>query len=187
MPQEKTSKPTEPTSPELLLVNNLIKTATDDSFFGSGFNPTKFANIAELRGLNSKEYWTQITLDAVMIPYRRCLDSDSEGAKTDEALQYLSGKIGVDINVLRRNLYCIPKPLASSSEEPFDESQMNPALPTVLKVSGLSSETWSKLPASLKKSLHSAVKSGNLDMVRDIALEIGKGALSFAEIAAMFA
>lgn len=64
--------------------------------------------------------------------------------------------------------------LQLDEEKSFSEKTMNPALDTVLAVTGLSKEAWTPLPDSEKQKIHDAVRDGKLDLVKKIVSGIAK-------------
>jgi hypothetical protein len=54
-------------------------------------------------------------------------------------------------------------------EQPFDEENMNPALPVVLDKSGLTKEAWAALSNSAKKQIHDTVHDGKTDIAKKLA------------------
>jgi hypothetical protein len=55
----------------------------------------------------------------------------------------------------------------------FDETEMNPALETVLVATALSKAAWKALPEPLQKQIHEAVRVGKTDLAKKLASTIG--------------
>lgn len=93
--------------------------------------------------------------------------------------EYLNFKIGNDayeaLKKQRPNIFpktanqATEKESLTTEEEAFDETTMNPALPTVLSISGLSQEAWGALTNAAKKQIHDAVRDGKTDIAKKLA------------------
>ncbi len=155
------------------LVDKVIQDSRCNGFFDSGdFSIDKFAQNSEFRGLKNDAFWTRARLDMVTTAFRQYVSSHpTEPEKIDASLQRLAAKINVNIDRLRRCYYEVPEsePEKANEEPPFDDKKMNPALPTVLDVSGLTKEAWGALTNSAKKQIHDAVRDGKTDIAKKLA------------------
>ena len=67
-------------------------------------------------------------------------------------------------------------------EMSFSEEKMNPALPTVLDVSGLTKEAWGTLTNTAKKQIHDAVRDGKTDFAKELAKKLAKTAVELVPL-----
>lgn len=158
----------------LQLVKQLIQASIYEGFLDSGLNVDKLAQNAEFRGMKGEALWQSEPLGEVMSAIRQHFATHpTEPEKVDASLNVLARKICVDLDRIRRCYYQIPEPVdcqkKPTEETPFAEATMNPALPTVLDISGLTKEAWEALTNSAKKQIHDAVRDGKTDIAKKLA------------------
>ena len=120
MAEKETKKAVEPLSPQLKAVVEIIGESEHNGFFGTGFSIQEAAQKAEFRGLKGEEMWTQEMLQKVTSRYQQHITSrqndETKPEKIDVALLFVSAKISVNIDRIRRCFYGIPEPISKASE-----------------------------------------------------------------------
>jgi hypothetical protein len=111
------------------IITKLVKEGTSRDFFGLGplrFDIRGVASKLEFRGHKGEDFWASELIEMVFLPYREHVKGQGiDEAQVDDDLKFLSERIGVPIDKLRKQFYIFEfeKP---AKEEPKAPQKVEP-------------------------------------------------------------